>query len=63
VFYRVLELAAGHDPVRYRDILATRKSRSKPPLRRGAGNPQGWNVLPRNGPWRTAEMQLQFPSG
>jgi hypothetical protein len=45
VFYRVLELAAGHDPVRYPGILAAGKPRSKPPLR----------------PWRTAEIQLRFP--
>src|SRR6266704_3076982 len=40
VFYRVLELAAGHDPVRYADIVATRKPRNEPPARRGAGHPQ-----------------------
>ena len=39
VFYRVLELAAGHDPVRYDDIRATRKPRSKPPQQRGTGHP------------------------
>jgi len=61
VFYRVLELAAGHDPVRYHDILATRKPRNKPPLRRGTGHPPSLERPAAHRPWRTAEMQLQFP--
>jgi transposase-like protein len=61
VFYRVLDLAAGHDPVRYHDILATRKPRSVPPLRRGAGHPPSLDRPAAGRPWRTAEMQLQFP--
>ena len=61
VFYRVLELAAGHDPVRYHDILAARKPRNKPPLQRGAGHPPSLERPAANRPWRTAEMQLQFP--
>src|SRR6267143_7062350 len=31
VFYRVLELAVGHDPVRYRDLVADPKPKAKPP--------------------------------
>ena len=61
VFYRVLELAAGHDPVRYDDIRATRKPRSKPPQQRGTGHPPSLDRPPAARPWRTAEMQLQFP--
>ncbi len=61
VFYRVLELAAGHDPVRYRDILAVRKPTKKPPLRRGTGHPPSLERPAARRPWRTAEMQLQFP--
>jgi hypothetical protein len=61
VFYRVLELAAGRDPVRYHDILAARKPRNKPPLRRGAGHPPSLERPAAHRPWRTAEMQLQFP--
>ena len=30
VFYRVLELAAGHDPVRFQDLLAGKKPRPAP---------------------------------
>jgi hypothetical protein len=40
VFYRVLELAAAHDPVRYRDLIASPGRRSSPtrlaPTTRGA---------------------------
>ena len=61
VFYRVLELAAGHDPVRYDDIRATRKPRSKPPQQRGTGHPPSLDRPAAARPWRTAEMQLQFP--
>jgi hypothetical protein len=61
VFYRVMELAAGHDPVRYHDIRATRKPRSKPPQQRGTGHPPSLHRPAAARPWRTAEMQLQFP--
>jgi transposase-like protein len=61
VFYRVLELAAGHDPVRYNDIRAVRKPRNVPPLRRGVGHPPSLERPAASRPWRTSEMQLQFP--
>jgi hypothetical protein len=61
VFYRVLELAAGHDPVRYHDIRATTKPRRKPPHQRGTGHPPSLDRPAAARPWRTAEMQLQFP--
>jgi hypothetical protein len=61
VFYRVLELATGHDPVRYADIRAARKPRSKPPQQRGTGHPPSLNRPAAARPWRTAEMQLPFP--
>ena len=32
VFYRVLELAAGHEPVRYRNITAGNKPRKTSPV-------------------------------
>jgi len=62
VFYRVMELATGHDPVRYDDIRATRKPRSKPPGQRGTGHPPSLERPAAARPWRTAEMQLQFHS-
>jgi hypothetical protein len=61
VFYRVMELAAGHEPVRYDDIRITKKPRSKPPQQRGTGHPPSLNRPAAARPWRTAEMQLQFP--
>ena len=61
VFYRVLELAAGHDPVRYDDIRAARKPRGRPPQQRGTGHPPSLDRPAAARPWRTAEMQLQFP--
>jgi transposase-like protein len=61
VFYRVLELAARHDPVRYNDIRAARKPRDQPPQQRGTGHPPSLDRPAAARPWRTAEMQLQFP--
>ena len=59
VFYRVLELAAGHDPVRYNDIRATTKPRNRPPRQRGTGHPPSLDRPAADRPWRTSEMQLQ----
>jgi hypothetical protein len=61
VFYRVMELAAGHDPVRYHDIRATRRPRGAPPQQRGTGHPPSLDRPAAARPWRTAEMQLPFP--
>ena len=49
LFYRVMELAAGHEPIRYADILASRKPRGKAPATRGSqavliGADQAWNA-------------------
>ena len=46
---------------RYHDILAARKPRKTPPQRRGTGHPPGLERPTAHRPWRTAEMQLQFP--
>jgi hypothetical protein len=58
VFYRVLELAAGHDPVRYRDLIARPRPRDNapvsPPLARG--HPPSMNRPPANRPWRRADL-------
>jgi len=35
--YRVLELAVGHDPVRYRDLVADQQSKATPPVPPGTG--------------------------
>jgi len=58
VFYRVLELAVDHDPVRYHDLIASkrpRKGRPAPP--RARGNPPTLERPPANRPWRTADQQ------
>jgi transposase-like protein len=54
VFYRVLELAVGHDPVRYGDIIAGRRPRAVPPTPpRARGKPPSLDRPPANRPWRT----------
>jgi hypothetical protein len=62
VFYRVLELAAGHDPVRYSDlILNPRRNtthRTSPGTR---GQPASLDRPAANRPWRsapTAQLRL-----
>ena len=62
VFYRLLELAAGHDPVRFQDLLASKKphaQRPQPPQVRG--HPPSLDRSRANRPWRTGELQLQLP--
>ena len=49
-FYRVLDRATGHDPVRYHDILAVRKPRNVLRLRRALAIRPAWNAQPRPGP-------------
>jgi len=54
VFYRVIELAVGHDPVRYRDIIAGRRPRAVPPTPPLArGKPPSLDRQPANRPWRS----------
>jgi len=53
VVYRVLELAAGHDPVRYRDLVANPRpghQRRPPPGTRGS--PPSIERPPAGRPWR-----------
>ena len=57
VFYRVLELAAGHDPVRYRDLIASPRPSSmprRPPDTRG--HPPSLDRPRARRPWRSAEL-------
>jgi transposase-like protein len=60
VFYRVLELAAGHEPVRFHDLLASGKPRPAPAAR-GWGHPPSLDRPAANRPWRTGELQMQLP--
>ena len=57
LFYRVLELAAGHDPVRYRDLIASQprlRAPSAPPSARG--RPPSMDRPPAGQPWRTDDQ-------
>src|SRR6266511_4812502 len=55
IFYRVLELAVAHDPVRYRDLVVNPQAKQAPPTPPGRrGHPPTMD-RPRAGrPWRTA---------
>jgi transposase-like protein len=62
VFYRLPELAAGHDPVRYRDLIVGKRSRAAPPAPPSTrGHPPSLERPGANRPWRAAEMQLRLP--
>ena len=55
VFYRVLELAVAHDPVRYKDIVATQRPRQVPPKPpHSYRHPPSLDRPPANRPWRAA---------
>ena len=62
VFYRLMELAAGHDPVRYHDLIVRQRSRAAPPAPPSTrGHPPSLERPGANRPWRAAEMQLRLP--
>jgi hypothetical protein len=53
VFYRVLELAVARDPVRYHDLIVTRRPRDVPPTPpRTRGRPPSLDRPAANRPWR-----------
>jgi transposase-like protein len=55
VFYRVLELAVAHDPVRYHDLVADPAPKAVPPTPpQTRGHPPTLERPPANRPWRTA---------
>ena len=55
VFYRVLELAVAHEPVRYQDLIAVKRPRSVPPTPpQTRGHPPSLHRPPANRPWRAA---------
>jgi len=57
VFYRVLELAVGHDPVRYRELVADPQPKTKPPAPPGQrGHPPSIERPRAARPWRTADL-------
>jgi hypothetical protein len=55
VFYRVLELAVAHEPVRYKDLVADERPRAVPPKPpRARGHMPSFNRPPANRPWRNS---------
>ena len=57
VFYRVLELAVAHDPVRYQDLITSRRPRTVPPVPpKARGHPPSLERPPANRPWRTPDV-------
>ena len=58
LFYRVLELAVAHDPVRYRSLVASSKPKARPPVPPGGrGQPPSMDRPPAARPWRAADLQ------
>jgi transposase-like protein len=58
LFYRVLELAVGHEPVRFRDLVANpqaKKTTPSPPIARG--HPPTLDRPPADRPWRAADLR------
>ena len=54
VFYRVLECAVAHGPVRYQDLIASVRPRAVPPTPPHArGHPPSLDRPPAHRPWRT----------
>ncbi len=57
VFYRLLELAVGHAPVRYRNIVAGKRPRKIPPTPPATrGHPPSLERPPAERPWRAANL-------
>jgi transposase-like protein len=57
LFYRVLELAVGHAPVRYRDIVADPQPKQVRPSPPGArGHPPSLDRPRADRPWRAADL-------
>jgi transposase-like protein len=55
LFYRVLELAVSHDPVRYRDLVAKPEPKERPPTPPGRrGHPPSIDRPHAAQPWRAA---------
>lgn len=55
VFHRVLGLAVGHEPVRYRNLVVNPRPKRNPPAgRAGWGHPPSLERPPANRPWRAA---------
>ena len=62
VFYRVLELAVVHQPVRYQDLIASKRPRQCRPRRQTRGRPPSLERPPANRPWRAATCSYGCPT-
>jgi transposase-like protein len=57
VFHRVLELAVGHQPVRYHDLIVDPRPKKKLPAgRAGTGHPPSLDRPAADRPWRSPEQ-------
>jgi ISXO2-like transposase domain len=66
VFYRLLELAIAHDPVRYHDVVADSEPKKAPPAPPGQrGHPPSIERPPAARPWRAHDLhqsaQMNIP--
>ena len=58
IFYRVLELAVGHGPVRYRDLVVDPRPKAVRPVPPGSGGHPPSLDRPRAArPWRAADLR------
>lgn len=61
VFYRVLELAVAHEPVRYRDLIANPRPREVPPIPpTSRGHPPSLERPPANRPGRATSNRVRL---
>ncbi|MCZ7663110.1 MAG: transposase [Thermoleophilia bacterium] len=59
LFYRVLDLAVAHDPVRYQDLIAGAQPRAvPPPPPQARGHPRAWSALQRTA---RGELPISIP--
>ena len=59
VFYRVLELAVAHEPMRYQDLIASQRPKKVPPVPpQRRGHPTSLERPRAKRPWRSAERQI-----
>ena len=57
VFYRLLELAVIHEPLRYQELIASRRPKKVPPVPpKRRGHPHSLKRPPAKRPWRSAEL-------
>ena len=60
VFYRVLELAVAHEPMRYQDLIASQRPKKAPPVPpKRRGHPTSLERPRAKRPWRSAERQIE----